>query len=147
MAEAEDLRARLARQHSRIDAEKQLGVRPAEAEDVDLPAAEYARNFYITIAVCVYVCAFQGICAFTLGGREGNASNAPFLAHLLDNVVRDGIRCSRFVSGRTPGREAYARLGEQPSYTSTSPVPGIPRGGRLPGFLSRSVRGLLSLVQ
>ena len=49
-------------------------MRPAEAEDVDLPAAEYARNFYITIAVCVYVCAFQGICSFSLGGREGNAS-------------------------------------------------------------------------
>ena len=74
MAEA-DLRTLLSRQHSRIDAlEKQLNIRPAEAEDVDLPAAEYARNFYITIAVCVYVCAFQGICAFTLGGREGNAS-------------------------------------------------------------------------
>ena len=74
MAEA-DLHSLLTRQHSRIDAlEKQLNIRPAEAEDVDLPAAEYAKNFYITIAVCVYVCAFQGICAFTLGGREGNAS-------------------------------------------------------------------------
>jgi len=74
MAEA-DLRGLLTRQHSRIEAlEKQLNIRPAEAEDVDLPAAEYARNFYITIAVCVYVCAFQGICAFSLGGREGNAS-------------------------------------------------------------------------
>ena len=74
MAEA-DLRTLLSRQHSRIDAlEKQLNIRPAEAEDVDLPAAEYAKNFYITIAVCVYVCAFQGICAFSLGGREGNAS-------------------------------------------------------------------------
>ena len=73
--ELEAQRGLLRRQHARIDAlEKQLGVRPAEAEDVDLPAAEYARNFYITIAVCVYVCAFQGICAFTLGGREGNAS-------------------------------------------------------------------------
>ena len=81
MAEAEDLRSLVNRQHTRIDAlEKQLGVRPAEAEDVDLPAAEYARNFYITIAVCVYVCAFQGICAFTLGGREGNASQ---LMHLF----------------------------------------------------------------
>ena len=75
MAEAEDLSQLLARQHSRIDAlEKQLNIRPAEAEDVDLPAAEYAKNFYITIAVCVYVCAFQGICAFAIGGREGNAS-------------------------------------------------------------------------
>ena len=74
MAEA-DLRTLLSRQHSRIDAlEKQLNIRPAEAEDVDLPAAEYAKNFYITIAVCVYVCAFQDICAFSLGGREGNAS-------------------------------------------------------------------------
>ena len=54
--------------------QQKLGAAPAEADDVDLPAAEYARNFYITIAVCVYVCAFQGICAFTLGGREGNAS-------------------------------------------------------------------------
>ena len=80
MAEG-DLQTLLNRQHSRIDAlEKQLGVSPAEAEDVDLPAAEYAKNFYITIAVCVYVCAFQGICAFTLGGREGNASQ---LMHLF----------------------------------------------------------------
>ena len=79
MAE-EDWRGLLSRQHSRIDAlEKQLGVRPAEAEDVDLPAAEYARNFYITIAVCVYVCAFQGICAFTFGGRQGNASQVMHL--------------------------------------------------------------------
>jgi len=79
MAEA-DLHSLLNRQHSRIDAlEKQLGVRPAEAEDADLPAAEYARNFYITIAVCVYVCAFQGICAFTLGGRQGNASQVMHL--------------------------------------------------------------------
>ena len=75
MAEAEDLANLVSRQHSRIDAlEKQLNIRPAEAEDVDLPAAEYAKNFYITIAVCVYVCAFQGICAFAIGGREGNAS-------------------------------------------------------------------------
>ena len=50
MAETGDLRNLVSRQHSRIDAlEKQFGVRPAEAEDVDLPAAEYARNFYITI--------------------------------------------------------------------------------------------------
>ena len=75
MAEAGDLHERVNRQHSRIDAlEKQLNIRPAEAEDVDLPAADYTRNFLVTIAVCVYVCAFQGICAFTLGGREGNAS-------------------------------------------------------------------------
>ena len=80
MAEAEDLRSLVSRQHSRIDAlEKQLGVRPAEAEDVDLPAAEYARNFCVTIAVCVYVCAFQGICAFSLGGRQGNASQVMHL--------------------------------------------------------------------
>ena len=73
--ELEAQRGLLRRQHSRIDAlEKQLGVRSADAEDVDLPAADYARNFYITIAVCVYVCAFQGICSFSLGGREGNAS-------------------------------------------------------------------------
>ena len=78
--ELEAQRGLLRTQHSRIDAlEKQLGVRPAEAEDVDLPAAEYARNFYITIAVCVYVCAFQGICAFSLGGREGNASQVMHL--------------------------------------------------------------------
>ena len=77
MAEAEDLRGL----RSRINAlEKQLNIRPAEAEDVDLPAAEYAKNFYITIAVCVYVCAFQGACAFSLGGREGNASQ---LMHLF----------------------------------------------------------------
>ena len=75
MAEAEDWRALLSRQHSRIDAlEKQLNIRPAEAEDVDLPAADYTRNFLVTIAVCVYVCAFQGACAFSLGGRQGNAS-------------------------------------------------------------------------
>ena len=80
MAEAEDLHGLIARQHSRIDAlEKQLNIRPAEAEDVDLPAAEYARNFCVTIAVCVYVCAFQGICAFTLGGRQGNASQVMHL--------------------------------------------------------------------
>ena len=80
MAEAGDLHGLLRRQHSRIDAlEKQLNIRPAEAEDVDLPAAEYAKNFYITIAVCVYVCAFQGLCAFTLGGREGNASQTMHL--------------------------------------------------------------------
>ena len=73
--ELEAQRGLLKRQHSRIDSlEKQLGVRSADAEDVDLPAADYARNFYITIAVCVYVCAFQGICSFSLGGREGNAS-------------------------------------------------------------------------
>ena len=54
--------------------QQKLGAAPAEADDVDLPAAEYARNFIITIAVCVYVCAFQGICSFSLGGREGNAS-------------------------------------------------------------------------
>ena len=79
--ELEAQRGLLSRQHARIDAlEKQLGVRPAEAEYVDLPAAEYAKNFYITIAVCVYVCAFQGACAFSLGGREGNASQ---LMHLF----------------------------------------------------------------
>jgi hypothetical protein len=79
MAE-EDLRSLLSRQHSRIDAlEKQLNIRPAEAEDVDLPAAEYARNFCVTIAVCVYVCAFQGMCAFFFGGRQGNASQAMHL--------------------------------------------------------------------
>ena len=78
--ELEAQRGLLRRQHARIDAlEKQLGVRPAEAEDVDLPAAEYAKNFYITIAVCVYVCAFQGICSFFLGGREGNASQTMHL--------------------------------------------------------------------
>lgn len=80
MAAEGDLRSLVSRQHSRIDAlEKRLGVRPAEAEDVDLPAAEYARNFYVTIAVCVYVCAFQGMSAFTFGGREGNASQVMHL--------------------------------------------------------------------
>ena len=79
----------LSRQHARIDAlEKQLNIRPAEAEDVDLPAAEYARPFYITIAVCVYVAAFQGICAFFLGGREGNASQ---IMHLFWPIAWTGL--------------------------------------------------------
>ena len=87
--ELEAQRGLLRRQHARIDAlEKQLGVRPAEAEDVDLPAAEYARPFYITIAVCVYVCAFQGICAFSLGGREGNASQ---IMHLFWPIAWTGL--------------------------------------------------------
>ena len=59
--------------------QQKLGAAPAEAEDVDLPAAEYARNFYITIAVCVYVCVFQGMCAFFFGGRQGNASQVMHL--------------------------------------------------------------------
>ena len=89
MAEAGDLHQLLSRQHARIDAlEKQLNIRPAEAEDVDLPAAEYARPFYITIAVCVYVCAFQGICAFFLGGREGNASQ---IMHLFWPIAWTGL--------------------------------------------------------
>ena len=71
-ADVEGQQRLLAKQLDAI--QQKLGAAPAEADDVDLPAAEYARNFIITIAVCVYVCAFQGICAFSLGGREGNAS-------------------------------------------------------------------------
>ena len=105
MAE-EDLRGLLSRQHSRIDAlEKQLGVRPAEAEDVDLPAAEYARPFYITIAVCVYVCAFQGICAFFLGGREGNPSQ---IMHLFWPIAWTGLFANLFgaLDSSAAGRRA-----------------------------------------
>ena len=77
-ADVEGQQRLLAKQLDEI--QQKLGAAPAEAEDVDLPAAEYARNFIITIAVCVYVCAFQGICSFSLGGREGNASQ---LMHLF----------------------------------------------------------------
>ena len=106
MAEAEDLHGLIARQHSRIDAlEKQLNIRPAEAEDVDLPAAEYARPFYITIAVCVYVCAFQGICAFFLGGREGNASQ---IMHLFWPIAWTGLFANLFgaLDSSAAGRRA-----------------------------------------
>ena len=102
MAEAEDLRGL----RSRIDAlEKQLNIRPAEAEDVDLPAAEYARPFYITIAVCVYVCAFQGICAFFLGGREGNASQ---MMHLFWPIAWTGLFANLFgaLDSSAAGRRA-----------------------------------------
>jgi hypothetical protein len=43
------------------------------AGDVDLPAAEYARNFYVTAAVLVYTLVSNVIASFTTG-LQGNIS-------------------------------------------------------------------------
>ena len=73
-------------QQSQIDAQrlqidtlqKQLGV-PNEAEDVDLPAAEYNRVFAATIALLVYNVASMMVSSFTAGGLEGNLSQVEYL--------------------------------------------------------------------
>ena len=71
--ELEALQHLLASQQSQIDAlQKQVGgSAPAATEDVDLPAAEYNRNFFCTGALCVWVCVSMFVSGFG-NGVEGN---------------------------------------------------------------------------
>ena len=60
-----------------VDAlQKQLGgsAPAADVEDVDQPLAEYARNFYVTIILCVLECAAMVGAAFSPLGIYGNLS-------------------------------------------------------------------------
>ncbi|CAH0373023.1 unnamed protein product, partial [Pelagomonas calceolata] len=111
MAEAEDLRALLSRQHSRIDAlEKQLGVTPAEAEDVDLPAAEYNRVFAATVALLIYNCSSGLVISFTAaGGIEGNLSQFGYLLWPLPWTAIFGL-CFGTLDSAEAGRRAIRLL-------------------------------------
>ena len=78
-SELEALQRLLAKQQSQINTlQKQVGV-PAEAEDVDLPAAEYNRVFAATVALLVYNVASMMVSSFTAGGIEGNLSQLEYL--------------------------------------------------------------------
>ena len=58
-----------------LDALQQhLGVPAADAEEVDQPLAEYARNFYVVILLCVLECAAMVGAAFSPLGIYGNLS-------------------------------------------------------------------------
>ena len=60
-----------------VDAlQKQLGgsAPAADVEDVEQPLAEYARNFYVTILLCVLECAAMVGAAFSPLGIYGNLS-------------------------------------------------------------------------
>ena len=58
-----------------LDALQQhLGVPAADAEEVDQPLAEYARNFYVTISLCVFVSA--GMVGSALFSPMGFYSNS-----------------------------------------------------------------------
>ena len=61
-----------------LDALQQhLGVPAADAEEVDQPLAEYARNFYVTITLCVFVSVGMVVAAlFTPLGLYSNSSQA-----------------------------------------------------------------------
>jgi hypothetical protein len=61
-----------------LDALQQhLGVPAADAEEVDQPLAEYARNFYVTITLCVFVSVGMVVAAlFTPLGLYSNLSQA-----------------------------------------------------------------------
>ena len=54
--------------------QKHLGVPAADTEEVDQPLAEYARNFYVTILLCVLECAAMVGAAFSPLGIYGNLS-------------------------------------------------------------------------
>ena len=61
-----------------VDALQQhLGVPAVDAEEVDQPLAEYARNFYLTILLCVFVTVGMVVAAlFTPLGLYSNLSQA-----------------------------------------------------------------------
>ena len=61
-----------------VDALQQhLGVPAADAEEVDQPLAEYARNFVVTILLCVFVTVGMVVAAlFSPLGLYSNSSQA-----------------------------------------------------------------------
>ena len=61
-----------------LDALQQhLGVPAADAEEIDQPLAEYARNFYLTILLCVFVTVGMVVAAlFSPLGLYSNSSQA-----------------------------------------------------------------------
>ena len=72
-SELEALQRLIAKQQAHLDTlQKQVGgSAPAATEDVDLPAAEYNRNFFCTGALCVWVCVSMFVSGFG-NGVEGN---------------------------------------------------------------------------
>ena len=75
-----DLEARLlAKQQLQFDAlQKRLLGSVVSVDDIDQPFAEYARNFYVTVAVMVCLIALMVYVAFT-GGLYGNVSQTASL--------------------------------------------------------------------
>ena len=104
--ELEALQQLLARQQSQINIlEKQLGAPADDAEEMDLPAAEYRRVFAVTVAFIVYTNASMLASSFTAGGIEGNLSQLEYLVWPLCWTLAFGLVLGTLDSSKA-GRRA-----------------------------------------